>query len=295
MKALNVLLSVDGSEASLHACRLIAAYAGDRRRLRLTLLNVQRPPLRFSPDGGLQHGMLEATLREEGVRELEAARTLLLTNGHDVHPLVRVGSPAETILDVVRESEVDVLVMGSGRAGLVGGYAFGSVALRVAPAAACPVVLVRPGVRLPSELGVSARIAAPVDGSPEALQAVCRLAQCAGLLGRLHVDLVHFRPGLTLAAAMLPPHDDVLSDWSGQESRAALDAPAEILGKSGISHEVHRMTAEPDTGIADFVRRHGSGLVVMGSRGMGAMHHLLLGSMALKTALVSDAPVVFMR
>jgi len=55
------------------------------------------------------------------------------------------------------------------------------------------------------------------------------------------------------------------------------------------------MTAEPDTGIADFVRRHGSGLVVMGSRGMGAMHHLLLGSMALKTALVSDAPVVFMR
>jgi len=33
----------------------------------------------------------------------------------------------------------------------------------------------------------------------------------------------------------------------------------------------------------------------MGTRETGAMHHFLLGSAALKTALASDVPVAFMR
>lgn len=34
--------------------------------------------------------------------------------------------------------------------------------------------------------------------------------ECKGVLGRLHVGLVDFRLGLTLAATVLPPYDDVL-------------------------------------------------------------------------------------
>lgn len=295
MHSSNVLLAVDGSEAARHACRLVAAYAGDRHRIQLTLLNVQRPPVRLSADGFVHQATLEAALRDAAERELAAARALLPDGWHEVAGLTRVGSPAATILDIARESEADVLVMGSGRHGVLGGYAVGSVALRVAPAAECPVVLVAPGARIPSDLGVRARVAAPVDGSAEALQAVRRLAGCDGLLGRLHVDLVHFRPGLTLAAAMLPPHDDVLQDWSGRESDAALDAPTQVLAAAGVSHEVHRMTGEPDTAVAEFARRQGAGLIAMGTRGVGTMHHLLLGSVALRTALVSDVPVVLMR
>ena len=48
MPTLNILLAVDDSEAAQHACRLLAGYAGDRSALRVTLLNVQRPPLRLS-------------------------------------------------------------------------------------------------------------------------------------------------------------------------------------------------------------------------------------------------------
>lgn len=295
MKPLNILIAVDGSEASLHACRLLAGYAGDRSASRITLLNVQRPPLRLSPGSGVDHATLEAALLAQGDRELEPARALLLASGHRTVDITRVGPPAETILEVTRECDASVVIMGSGRHGPLGGYAIGSVALRVAPAASCPVVLVRPGVRLPSELGIRLRVVVPIDGSAEANQAVRRLAECTGVLGRMHVDLVHFGRGLTLAAAILPPHDDVLRQWSSQQFDMALGVSAQVLADAGISHDVHRLTGTPDADIAVFARRQGAEVIAMGTRGMGAMHHLLLGSAALKTALVSDVPVAFMR
>lgn len=295
MRQLNIVVAADGSEASLHACRLLAGYAGERSAFGITLLNVQPPPLRLSPASGVDHATLEAALLEQGHRELEPARGLLRASGQHTVDIVRVGPPAETILDVVRQCNASVLVMGSGRQGPLGGYAIGSVALRVAPAAPCPVVLVRPGVPLPSELGIRLRVVAPVDGSPEADHAVRRLAECTGVLGRMHVDLVHFGRGLTLAAAILPPHEDVLREWGSQQFDAALGISAQVLADAGISHDVHRLPGTPDADIAVFARRHGAEVIAMGTRGMGAMHHLLLGSVALKTALVSDVPVAFMR
>ncbi|MDB5752453.1 MAG: universal stress protein [Ramlibacter sp.] len=292
---MKIFLAVDGSEAALHACRLVAAWQGDRSQHQLTLLNVQRPPLHLSPDPGVNQAVLEAALREHGEQQLEPARALLLDAGWQVQNILRLGPPADTLLALAREGGADALVMGGGRHGLLAGYAIGSVALRVAPAAQCPVLLVKAGATLPTRLGTSLRVTAPVDGSPESLAAVQRLARCAGLLGTLHVDLVHFRPSLSLGAAMLPPHDDVLSQWGGRESDVALAAPAEALGVAGIPFELHRLAGTPEVAIAAFAREHGADLIAMATRGRGAMHHLVLGSVALRTAHQSAVPVALMR
>ncbi|WBY01144.1 universal stress protein [Ramlibacter tataouinensis] len=292
---MNLLIAIDGSEAALHACRLVAGYAGARPTVRITLLNVQRPPLRLSAQPGVEQSVLEGALREQGNRHLEDARALLPSGLREVASVVRIGPPAETILQEVRDGGAAALVMGSGRHGPLGGYAMGSVALRVAPAAPCPVVIVRPGARLPAERGKTLRVTAPVDGSQESVDAVRRLAGCAGLLGPMHVDLVHFHAGLPLAAAILPPHDDVLQAWSGLETDAALRLPAQILSEAGIAHAEHRLTGAADVEIAAFARRQTADLIAMGTRGAGAMHHLLLGSVALRTAQVSEVPVALMR
>ena len=291
---MNILLAVDDSEAALHACRLVAACTLDRSTLRITLLNVQRPPLRVLPQAGVHEGILDTALYEEGERLLDKAQAVLRGAGLEAQGSVRLGPPAATLLDAAHECGADALVMGSGRDGPLGGYAIGSVALRVAPAAHCSVVLVRPGITLPA-VGSGLRVTAPVDGSPESLKAVERLVQCAPTLGVEHVDLVHFHAALSGAAAVLPPHDDVLRQWSGHASDAALGPPAQLLAAAGIPHQVHRATGSPDAGIAAFAALQGAGLVVMGTRGLGAMHHLLLGSVALKTAHVSEVPVVLMR
>lgn len=292
---MNILVAVDGSEAALHACRLVAAWAGDPAALRITLLNVQRPPLRLSPHPGVDYSVLETALLQQGEHQAAQARAVLQAAPLQVEAVVRIGAPADVILQEARERSIDAIVMGSGRDGPVGGYALGSVALRVAPAAHCPVVLVRPGARLPAEPGKSLRVTAAVDGSQESLTAVQRLVACASVLGRMHVDLVHFQAGLSLAQAILPPHEDVLHEWGGLESDAALAVPAQVLAAAGIPHDLHRLTGAATSGITAFAEQHGAGLVVMGTRGMGAMHHLLLGSVALKTAHVSAVPVALLR
>jgi nucleotide-binding universal stress UspA family protein len=294
-QAVRVVVAVDGSDAALHACRRVAAYAGDRSAVGVLLLNVQRPPLRLAPSAGAPYSVLEAALREEGEQLLQPARELLAAAGFAVESQVRIGPPADTVLDAARAAGATVLVMGNGREGLLRGRALGSVALRVAPAAPFPVVLVGAGMQLPAALGRSLRVLAPVDGSPESLQAVQRLVACAPLLGRLHVDLAHCQPGLSIASLILPPHDDALREWSGRESDAATHDAAQLLAAAGIPHEVHRLTGAPGTGIAAFAAERGTELVCMATRGTGAMHHLLMGSVALQTAQASGVPVVLMR
>ncbi len=292
---MHILVAIDGSPAALQACRLAAAHAGDRASIAVTLMNVQRPPLRLLPPAGLPQPMLEQALIEQGQRALDAARAWFDAGWGDVRTVVRIGSPADTLLTEAQALRPSLLLMGGGRPGPVGGYRIGSVALRTAPAAPCPVVLVRADARLPAALGRHLRVTMAVDGSPEALRAVQRLVALAPLLGSLHVDLVHFHPGLTLFEAIAPPHDDVAEQWTGLEHDGALAEAAALLAASGIDHERHRATGSPGADLAAFASRQQADLIALGTRGHGAMHHLVMGSVALSTAHDSDVPVAFLR
>lgn len=290
-----LLLACDDSEAALRACRLVAAYKGARSRLAVTLLNVQRPPLRVSAEPGVEQAVLEAALRKEGLHQLEPGLSVLRAAGLDPCTLVSVGPSADRILRAARDQRADLLVMGGGRRGMLGGYAIGSVALRVAPAAPCPVLLVMPHARIPVELGARLRVVAPVDGSDVSERAIRHLIACAPALGTVHVDIVHFHPGLTLAAAVMPPHDDVLAEWSGRTSDEALRASCDLLSTAGISYEAHRVIGDAGPGIARFANERSADLIAMGTRGGGAVHHLVLGSVALETAQLSDVPLALLR
>ncbi|HYF18205.1 MAG TPA: universal stress protein, partial [Ramlibacter sp.] len=220
---MQLLLPFDGSEAALQACRLVAGYRGDASRLRPTLLNVHRAPVQLWPEAGLNVAVLEEALQKEGHATLAAAREVLAQAGLQADTIVRIAPPAEGILDVAREQDAGAIVMGTRGHGLLAGYAVGSVALRVAPAAPCPVVLTKPGGTLPAEWGRRLRVLAPLDGSEAATQAVRRLVEWRELLGEMHVDLAHFAPALPYLAQVMPPHDDAVRSWSGREAEAAVE------------------------------------------------------------------------
>jgi nucleotide-binding universal stress UspA family protein len=291
----NLLVPVDGSAAALRACHLISAYAGDRKGIQLTLLNVQHRPVRTWPEAALHQAAVESALVQQGEEQVQQAGMLLADSGFAVKPMVTLGQPAERILEVADTVGAKAIVMGAGRPGILAGHALGSVALRVASAALCPVVLVPEGARLPERWGQRLRVTVPVDGSALAMGAVQRLLECRATLGELIVDLVHFRAGLSLAGAVMPPHDDVLRNWSGSESEAALDTAAREFDRAGIACCVHSVAGDPATGIAEFAKSHRAEAVVMATRGRGVVQKIVLGSVALRTAQASDVPVVFMR
>lgn len=292
---MRVLLPSDRSAASLQAVRMLADYRGDRARIQPVLLNVQRPVLRAWPGHGLDRAAVEDALREAGMAELRAAQEMLSGAGFAPELVVRLGHAPQAIVDQAQRADVGAIVMGTRGHGALGGFALGSVALRVAQSAERPVVLVKPESTLPAGLGTHVRIVLPVDGSEAATIAAVRIGRCGDALGRLQVDVVHFQQPLTVMEAMAPPHRDALSHWSGREADEAVAGARRALRASGVEHEIHILAGDPATGIARFAQERGADLIAMSTRGLGALHHAFIGSVALKTSYLSAVPVALLR
>lgn len=139
----NILVPIDGSDCSLEALELAARFARDQQA-RLTVCTVVDPAkaaaMAFG-EASMAAACLDA-LDEEG-------RTLVQDAAGRVHGLcaadsaVLDGAPVDAIVEYARESQSDLVVMGShGRTGLQRWF-LGSVAEGVIRSAEVPVMVVR--------------------------------------------------------------------------------------------------------------------------------------------------------
>lgn len=286
-----LLVPFDGSPAALRAVDLLAGYAGEAPALAAVLLNVQMHPLSLWT-GAPDPLAIEAALAEEGHRALEPARSRLAAAGIAAEAHVVLGNVAQTILREAGERRADAVVMGTRGAGALHGFALGSVAFRVAHGNGPPVILVKPEDRLPGRLGKRLRVLLALDGSAPALRAAERLVAWRGWLGELEVHLAFVQRPLTVLEQVLPPHDDVMGQWSTQEGREATQAARELFRSAGIDQHLHLTVGDPALELRTLAAQTSSDLVALGTRGLGAAHHALIGSVALKTAALSGVPVM---
>ncbi|HEX6267176.1 MAG TPA: universal stress protein [Burkholderiales bacterium] len=271
---MRILVPFDGSPAALRAVELLAGYAGDAAQLAPRVLNVQPQ----SADAG-------RTVLKPALERLAAAG---LAAGAEV----RVGPVAPTILGEARSADSQVIVMGTRGAGALQGFALGSVALRVVHGDGPPVILVKPEDRLPAALGRRLRVLLAMDGSAPALRCAERLVAWRDWLGELEVHLVYVQQPLTVLQAVLPPHDDVIGQWSTQEGEQATQKARELFDREKIAHHLHLSVGSPALEVRTLAEQTGSELVALGTRGLGAAHHALVGSVALKAAALSPVPVL---
>jgi nucleotide-binding universal stress UspA family protein len=286
-----LLVPFDGSPAALRAVDLLAGYAGEASALGAVLLNVQMHPLSLWT-GAPDPLAIEVALAEDGRRALEPARSRLAAAGIAAEAHVVLGNVAQTILREAGERRAEAVVMGTRGAGALDGFALGSAALRVAHGDGPPVILVKPDDRLPARFGKRLRVLVAMDGSAPARRAVERLVAWRGWLGELEVHLAYVQRPLTMLQHILPPHDDVLGQWSTQEGREATQAARELLRGAGIDQHLHLTVGDPALELRTLAADTSCDLVAMGTRGLGAAHHALVGSVALKTAALSGVPVM---
>jgi nucleotide-binding universal stress UspA family protein len=285
-----LLIPFDASPAALRAVEFVAGYTAEPRLLSASVLNVQTRPLSLWPGAGLDQAAIEAALMEAGRKLLEPALSRFATAGISATAQVRLGQPAERILHEAAGCEA--VVMGTRGAGALQGFALGSVTLRVAHGGAPPVILVKPQDRLPAALGKRLRVLLAMDGSTPAMRAAERLAAWRGWLGELEVHLVYVQQPLTYLQTVLPPHNDVLDQWSTQEGRQATQAARELFRGAGIAQHLHLTVGDPALEVRTLAEQTGSELVALGTRGLGAAHHALVGSVALKSAVGNSVPVM---
>lgn len=290
--AATLIAAFDDSPAALQAARLLARYQGGHERLAIVALHVQARPLTLWPGPAIDEGKLEEALLAQGERKLAPACAILADAGFAPERAVRLGVPSDTIAEEAMRRGAELIVMGTRGHGPLGGFALGSVALRVAHRAQAPVLLVQPDTRLPQNVGRSVRALVPLDGSSHAHRAVSFLLGARDWLGETQVELAHVRAASSLWDMLLPAERSLADEWGSVEADHATREARALLHLAGVPYRLHEADGDAAQEIVRLAAALAAELVVMGTRGLGAVHHALIGSVAMKVAQASPVPVV---
>jgi nucleotide-binding universal stress UspA family protein len=137
-----ILLAYDGSEGANRALEVALAEARVHQAELWALAVEERLP-RFSAT--VDEVQEEKTFANQHYGKLlAAAQARAQEAGIEVKTLLRAGHPAKTIIDVAKEGNFDLLLIGA--SGLSGLWRFlGTTTEKVVRHAPCSVVIVRPG------------------------------------------------------------------------------------------------------------------------------------------------------
>jgi nucleotide-binding universal stress UspA family protein len=287
----SLLVPVDGSPSAQRALDFVSRYHGARGAVRVTALNVQSQLAATYPEAAAAAQLL----MEGGEAVAAAAVKQLGLAGVAAEAVVEVGPAASVICEQARARGADLVVMGTRGHGMLRGFALGSVALRVAHGAPVPVCLVHPDSKLPGAFGKALRVMLAMDGSAPAQRAAGTLAAWRPWLGELDVQVVHVQAPLTVAEQILPPHDDLVAQWSTKEAEGATRDAIALFESTGMKKHLHLSAGDAAEEILHLAGKTGCEMIALGTRGRGAAHHALVGSVALKVAAASPLPVLLVR
>ena len=132
-----------------------------------------------------------------------------------------------------------------------------------------------------------------VDGSDGAARAVDYLLDLAADLP-MELSVVNVQPPFTGDVAMFVPGTDIerYHHEQGQEQVAPVLAR---LRAAGVACSGHVLVGAAGDAIARYADEHGLDGIVMGTRGLGGMAGVLLGSVASKVAHLASVPVTLVK
>lgn len=200
--------------------------------------------------------------------------------------LVRSVSAAEAIVATASDLEIDLIVMGThGRRGIKH-LLLGSVAENVVRSVRIPVLTVRPGIDLPAH--GPQRILVAHDFSERSAEAV-RTARAWAEVFDAEITVLHVVEPVVYPEfyAINVPSDDVMTRLRDRATEALDDAADEIIGNLPVNTVV-LIGRAADTIISE-AQPGNYDLVVMGTRGLSGLEHLVLGSVA--EAVLRRCPV----
>jgi nucleotide-binding universal stress UspA family protein len=288
-----ILVGYDGSPDATTALDWAVAMA-QRRSAPLCVVTTARysgvptPAFAGAPELTLDLLGLARDICEEG--RLRAAKVL---GDPAVRAVTDVGGPAGVLVESSNRSAL--VVVGHAGRGRLRPLLLGSVAFAVGTHAHCPVAVV-PGEG-PVLPGPSRPVVVGTDGSPGAEKAVRYAAAEAARWGA----------SLGVVAVWTPPPVEPWRSGVGQatgreyasllrgSARQASHTAADLARRDHPSLEVDTHLVEGDPADVVLDRAQGAGLLVVGTRGLGGLGRLLLGSVSRAVLRGAGGPTVVVR
>lgn len=139
------------------------------------------------------------------------------------------------------------------------------------------------------------KILLPVDGSRSSANAARHVAGLAVLIQDLEVHLVNVQPlgddWMTRRTLKAEELDRLEREWA----ETALAPARETLAAAGIACREHFTQGEVAQSIARLAGELGCDQIVMGTRGLGSLGDLLMGSVATKVLHLAGLPVTLVK
>jgi len=138
------------------------------------------------------------------------------------------------------------------------------------------------------------RVLVPTDGSDPARRATLHVLDLAARGLSLEVHLLNVRPAVRGVAASIVSQCD-LEDYHREEGMKALAESLRLVEKAGLKPHAHVCVGDSGEMILAFAKRLGCAQIVMGTRGLGPVTELLLGSAARHVVAGAAVPVTLLR
>ncbi len=138
------------------------------------------------------------------------------------------------------------------------------------------------------------RFLVPTDGSEPSQRAIRHVLDLAGHGLTVEIHLLNVQPAVRGVAASLVSQSD-LDSYHREEGMKALATSIGIVEAAGHKPHIHISVGDPGEVVMTFARRLECGQIVMGTRGLGSVSGLLLGSVARHVVGDGSLPVTLLR
>lgn len=135
----------------------------------------------------------------------------------------------------------------------------------------------------------------PIDGSESSLNALKTALAMIGERTDITLRVVTVQPPIASGNVKRFISSDILDEYYQEEGDKALVAARDLLANTTLPVTFEVLVGPVAETIVEYVKQHDCKHVVMGSRGLGRISGLVLGSVATKVLSLIDVPVTLVK
>ncbi len=288
----NILVPIDFSDitdAVIDSAEFLAKHFNSKVYLLFViehlspLVYIKNLDVFFEPDEEEILTLAEEKLKEETLENLRSYQKKFQEQGVKTEIFIETGDVVETILDFSEECNIDLIVIGSHRKGLIDKLILGTVSEKIISKASKSVLVIKG-----KPLNKIEKILCGYDflpNSKEALETAKILAKKFNAIIRIiHGDadepFAHFKG---IYEKVLERKKDILNKIKKQMEQENITMDYEILKEP------------PSEAIIDEIHIYQPDIVVLGKRKTSAVKRLFIGTTASKVVKEANIPVIIVR
>jgi nucleotide-binding universal stress UspA family protein len=135
----------------------------------------------------------------------------------------------------------------------------------------------------------------PVDGSESSGRAVKAAIKAVNELGGATLHLITVHPPIVSGNVKRFFSHEAINDFYQDEGRTALKPAKDLLDEAGLPYQEKIEVGPVAQTIAHYANQHKCDMIIMGTRGLGTVGGLVLGSVTTKVLSLVDIPVTLIK